>query len=236
MTVIERNSLHGFDDLGYETKPIDYFRSQRTEMIPFVPEECQRVLDVGCGDGTFGESLKRIRQIEVWGVEPTKSAAAVAKTKLDNVIEGVFAPELTLPLASFDCVVFNDVLEHMFVPESALRYARTLLTPGGVIVASIPNIRSFPTIWRLMIHARWDYQDTGVLDRTHLRFFTKSTMVEMFKHEGFNIEMICGINAYAAIPNVGPRIWLAHRIVNFLAFNLLEDMKYQQFAVIARGK
>jgi 2-polyprenyl-3-methyl-5-hydroxy-6-metoxy-1,4-benzoquinol methylase len=155
------------EQLGYDTKPADYFQCSRPEMLPFVPGHCRRVLDVGCAEGAFGESLKKSRGIEVWGVEPVKSAAAAAKTKLDRVIEGVFGPETALPEGTFDCILFNDVLEHMLAPEMALRYARDLLAPGGVVVASIPNIRNFPVLWELIVHARLEYRDCGVLGRVH---------------------------------------------------------------------
>ena len=178
--------------------------------------DCRRVLDVGCADGTFGEALKRAREVEVWGVEPTKSAAAAAKAKLDRVVEGMFDPQMDLPVGSFDCILFNDVLEHMLAPELALRYARRLLAPGGVVVASIPNIRSFPTLWRLMFHGSWEYQDAGVLDKTHLRFFTKSSIVDMFEREGFALEKVSGINAFMGIPNVRMRLWLLYRLANAL--------------------
>jgi 2-polyprenyl-3-methyl-5-hydroxy-6-metoxy-1,4-benzoquinol methylase len=68
-------------------------------MLPFVPVNCRRVLDVGCAEGLFGESLKKVRRAEVWGIEPTKPAAAVAATRLDRVIECAFGPEAALPLA-----------------------------------------------------------------------------------------------------------------------------------------
>jgi 2-polyprenyl-3-methyl-5-hydroxy-6-metoxy-1,4-benzoquinol methylase len=220
--------------IDYETKPASYFSWPRPEMLPFVPANCRRVLDVGCAEGAFGESLKKNREIEVWGIEPTKSAAASAREKLDNVIEGVFGPETALPAGSFDCILFNDVLEHMVAPETALRYARDLLAPGGVVVASIPNIRSFPTVWRLMLHCDWEYQDSGVLDRTHLRFFTKSSIVKMFEGEGFALENICGINAYRGVPNVRRRLWLLYKLANALSLRKLDDMKFQQFAVVAR--
>ena len=222
------------EELDYETKAADYFRYPRPEMVPFVPVDCRRVLDVGCADGTFGEALEKAREIEVWGVEPTKSAAATAKAKLDRVIEGMFDPQMDLPVGSFDCILFNDVLEHMLAPELALRYARRLLTPGGVVVASIPNIRSFPTLWRLMFHGSWEYQDAGVLDRTHLRFFTKSSMVDMFEREGFALKKVCGINAFSGIPSVRMRLWLLYRLANALFLGKFDDMKFQQFAVVAR--
>ena len=69
------------EELDYETKASEYFGYLRPEMVPFLPTDCRRVLDVGCADGTFGEALKKSRGIEVWGVEPTKSAAAKAKAR-----------------------------------------------------------------------------------------------------------------------------------------------------------
>jgi 2-polyprenyl-3-methyl-5-hydroxy-6-metoxy-1,4-benzoquinol methylase len=223
------------EQLAYETKAAAYFGYPRPEMLTFVPKACRRVLDVGCADGSFGESLKKTRDgVEVWGVEPTKSAAVMAKAKLDMVVEGLFEPQMGLPVGGFDCILFNDVLEHMLAPELALRYARKLLAPGGVVVASIPNIRSFPTVWQLMFHARWEYQDAGVLDRTHLRFFTRSSIINTFSREGFALEEVSGINAYMGIPNVRRRVWSLYKLVNVLSLRRFDDMRYQQFAVVAR--
>ncbi|MGB9067705.1 MAG: class I SAM-dependent methyltransferase [Candidatus Acidiferrales bacterium] len=220
----------------YETKPIDYFEGARPEMLPFIPAHCRRLLDVGCGAGGFGASIKRSREIEIWGVEPVESAAAKASAKLDRVINGPFDSEIGLPAGTFDCIVFNDVLEHMAVPEQALRHAKVLLSPGGVIVASIPNIRSFPVLWQLVAHARWEYVDAGVLDKTHLRFFTKSSIENMFTTEGYSLESICGINAYAGTGGPGPSrsLWGAYKLVNALLLGKFADMKYIQFAVVAK--
>jgi 2-polyprenyl-3-methyl-5-hydroxy-6-metoxy-1,4-benzoquinol methylase len=219
---------------GYDTKSADYFQETRPEMLPFIPAHCRRVLDVGCGAGGFGESLKRIRETEVWGLEPVQSAAEKAMSRLDRVIQSAFDPESDLPAGSFDCVIFNDVLEHMFAPDKALAYARTLLAPEGVVVASIPNIRSFPAIWQLLAHARWEYEDCGVYDKTHLRFFTRSSIVNMFELEHYAIETICGINAYVGFPNASRRLWAAYKVTNALFLGKFGDMKFQQFAVVAR--
>jgi 2-polyprenyl-3-methyl-5-hydroxy-6-metoxy-1,4-benzoquinol methylase len=199
-------------------------------MLPLVPAQCRRVLDVGCGAGGFGESLKRIREIEVWGIEPVKSAAEQAASKLDYVIHGSFDSESKLAPHTFDCVIFNDVLEHMVTPEQALRYARCLLAPQGVVVASIPNIGNYGTVWQLLYHARWDYTDSGVLDRTHLRFFTKSSIEKMFKSEGYSTKSIHGINAHV---NGSTRLKSAYKLVNTLFLGKFSDMKFQQFAVVA---
>jgi 2-polyprenyl-3-methyl-5-hydroxy-6-metoxy-1,4-benzoquinol methylase len=217
----------------YEAKPRCYFEETRSEMLPFVPADCRRVLDVGCSSGGFGALLKATRQLEVWGVEPFESAAAQAAQKLDRVIYGGFSAEAALPEATFDCVIFNDVLEHVVDPAAAIRYASRLLTPGGVVVASIPNIRHFPTIWRLLVHGEWKYREWGTLDKTHLRFFTRSSIIEMFEAEGYRVRGTTGINSYVGVPNASARVWRLYKAINALCLNKFEDMKFQQFAVVA---
>jgi 2-polyprenyl-3-methyl-5-hydroxy-6-metoxy-1,4-benzoquinol methylase len=200
-------------------------------MLRFVPAGCRRVLDVGCGKGNFGEALKRSRNLEVWGLEPVAAAAAEAAKKLDHVIEGVFDPTAGLPAESFDAIIFNDVLEHLFEPAAALEFARTLLKPDGAVVASIPNIRHFPNLWDLVARGEWGYADSGILDRTHLRFFTRRSIATLLAGGGLKIEQIEGINPYL---DATPQKWLAFKIINGLTLNAIEDMKYLQFAVVAR--
>ena len=221
-------------ELDYASKSADYFTEARPEMLCFVPTNCRRLLDVGCGTGGFGASLKKQnRQIEVWGVEPFASAAAKAADKLDRVITGPFGPETDLPAGAFDCIVFNDVLEHMVEPEQALRYAKLLLSAGGTILASIPNVRHFPLLWQLGIRGSWEYGDCGLLDRTHLRFFTKSSILRMFQNEGYEVRSISGINPYVGVPNASRRLWFAYRVANALFMGKFTDLKFQQFAVVA---
>lgn len=202
-------------------------------MLRFVPANCRRLLDIGCGTGTFGASLWQHRQIEVWGIEPFASAAAKAADRLDHVIPGPFGPETDLPAGSFECIVFNDVLEHMVAPELALRYAKFLLSTGGTILASIPNARHFPLMWQLGVRGNWEYGDCGILDRTHLRFSTKSSILRMFQSEGYAVRSISGINPYVGIPNASRRLWFAYRVANAIFMGKFADLKFQQFAVVA---
>src|SRR5262249_2993587 len=134
-------------EVDYACKAAKYYMEARPEMLGFVPAHCRRLLDVGCGTGMFGALVKQNRQIEVWGVEPFAAAAGKATDKLDRVITGPFEPESDLPAGAFDCIVFNDVLEHMVEPERALRYAKLLLAAGGTLLASIPNVRHLPVLW-----------------------------------------------------------------------------------------
>lgn len=220
--------------LDYDSKPADYFALGRNEMLPFLPRDCKRLLDVGCGAGAFGELIKQSHDVEVWGVEAAPSVAATASTRLDRVIVGDFGPQNGLPHGVFDCIVFNDVLEHMLEPEQALRYAKSLLSHNGCIVASIPNIRYLPVLWHLAARGEWNYADCGVWDRTHVRFFTKSSIVALFENEGYTVRSVSGINSRQGIPGASGRLWKTYEFVNLLFFRKFEDMKFQQFAVIAQ--
>ncbi len=191
-------------------------------------------LDVGCGAGVFGEIAKRSREIEVWGVEPVPSVAAKASARLDRVVVGTFCPEIALPEGTFDCIVFNDVLEHMLQPEQALRYAKRLLSGNGCVVASIPNVRYLPVLWHLAARGEWKYGDCGLWDRTHIRFFTKSSVIAMFETEGYAVRSISGINSREGIPTASGRLWRAYELVNLLFFRKFEDLKFQQFALVAQ--
>jgi len=207
-----------------------YEESVRREMLPFVPENAKTILDVGCSVGNFGEMLKVERGAEVWGIEPDQEAAFLAARRLDNVLCGHFDPNLDLANKRFDCIVFNDVLEHMVDPYSALEYAKSLLVPKGVVVASIPNVRYFMNVWNLLVYRAWDYVDTGILDRTHLRFFTRDSIVRTFVKHGFRIQSITGINSLAMC---NPSMRLKFSVLNLVTLNRSSDMKWMQFAVVA---
>jgi len=216
---------------GYDTKDFEtYFQKPRPEMLRYVPQQASVVLDVGCADGGFGQLLKAERDIEVWGVEPTEKAALVAAQKLDKVIQGFFDSDINLPKNTFDCIIFNDVLEHLVDPYSALVYSKELLREGGVIVASIPNVRYFDNIWNLLVKKDWQYIDYGILDRTHLRFFTQKSILSTFETLGLSVRCIEGINP---VEQEHPGHSKKFNILNKILFNSIKDMRYLQFAVTA---
>lgn len=212
---------------SYEAKPLAYFEERRPEMLPFVPPTAETVLDVGCSDGLFGESIKRRQPCEVWGVEMMPAAAENARTRLDRVFPCAFEAA-SLPESYFDCVIFNDCLEHLPEPEKALERTRRLLKTDGVVVASIPNMRYYPVLKDLVLHRNWEYADYGVLDRTHLRFFTCNSIRTLFARGGYVTARIEGINPY---------LWGSarrYKVLNALCLGALSDMRYQQFAVVAK--
>jgi 2-polyprenyl-3-methyl-5-hydroxy-6-metoxy-1,4-benzoquinol methylase len=168
----------------------DYGSAERDEIVSFVPPDVRSVLDVGCAGGGFGLALKRTRpHVTVHGVEPSSTAAALAASRLDRVFEGEFPAAIPRDAASdgYDCITFLDSLEHMIDPWAAVRAARALLGDHGVIVSSIPNVRHAEVVLPLLIKGRFTYADYGPLDRTHLRFFTRSTACALFTESGFEV-------------------------------------------------
>lgn len=209
----------------YDRKPMDYFEQPRSELIDYVPIDAKLILDVGCANGTFGDALKKERDCTVWGIEPVKAAAAVAANRLDVVIQAEFSRELPqIHGKRFDAILFNDVLEHIQDPESVLEVAKTFVRNGGYIIASIPNVLYWPVMYQLLRHGDWEYADSGVLDRTHLRFFTKKSISRMFRDCGYEISVIDGINSIAD--------WRL-RILNMISLNHLTNWRFMQFVVRA---
>jgi 2-polyprenyl-3-methyl-5-hydroxy-6-metoxy-1,4-benzoquinol methylase len=218
----------------YSSKREEYFECPRSEMLEYVPSLCRKVLDVGCGAGRFGASMRQRTGCEVWGVESDAGCIQKAEQNIDKVLHGYFGPELNLPPGYFDCIVFNDVLEHMLDPTSALVLARALLGSGGCIVASMPNIRHFPTIWRLVVRGEWEYKESGILDKTHLRFFTRLSIMRLFQGAGFVVQRIEGINPFHSLESGDQTLWRRYSVFAWLPVPGIKDMRYQQFAITAK--
>lgn len=208
-------------------KPEKYFSCNRSEMVKFVPQKSKIVLDVGCGAGDFGLFLKTTRNIEIWGFELCENVANMASKKLDRVIIGNIENEINyLPLKYFDCIVFNDILEHLVSPWDVLKKIKYNLKDDGYIVASIPNVRFFNNIISLLIKREWKYEESGVLDKTHLRFFSANTIIELFKSTGYKLLNIEGIH--------GIEFPIPFRLLNRLLLRMFEDMRYLDFACVAK--
>lgn len=176
-----------------------YYRNERSEMLAHVPEGAQAILDVGCGGGEFGRVLKKRGVPYVAGIEIVERAYEMAKEHLDDVMLGNIEED-DLPFAenTFDAIFCNDVLEHLINPLGALEKLRTVLKPGGVINISIPNVRYHEVVRSLAVDGRWEYQDAGILDRTHLRFFTATELVHLMSDAKFALDTIRPLSRGAA--------------------------------------
>jgi O-antigen biosynthesis protein len=177
-------------EVGSEHQCGQYYFEARPDIQALIAADGKRILDVGCAAGELGAALKRARACEVVGIEAAAQAAAQARSKLDRVIVGdAQSPDLPLDPSSFDYVILADILEHLVDPWAALASFSRYLRPDGRVVASIPNARFYAVIARLLFN-RWGYRDSGILDRTHLRFFTWPTIKEMFEGAGLHLERV----------------------------------------------
>jgi SAM-dependent methyltransferase len=167
-------------------RPDDYYNQARPDVAALVPPRCRRVLEVGCGCGELGRLL-RGRGHHVTGIELVPEAAEHARRWLDCVVTAdVEQDGFPFPPASFDALVFADVLEHLVDPWRVLRQAVDVLAEGGVVVASIPNVQNIDVLRRLLC-GRWDYRERGILDIGHLRFFTLHSIHTLFAQADLEI-------------------------------------------------
>ncbi len=170
-------------------KDREYYRGIRVEIVDLVTPLAQRILDIGCASGVTGQMLKERGVKEVVGVEKDPKACEEASKRLDKVYLGD-VQEMPLPYKEyFDCIIYADVLEHLIDPWSLLKRHRELLKEGGSVLASIPNVGHYRVIKKL-IKGTWNYEDKGVLDSTHLRFFALKNIRDMFSQAGYRIDRV----------------------------------------------
>ncbi len=175
------------------------------DVASLVPEG-KRVLDVGCGCGQLGALLKK-KECIVNGVDISldrlefrKDYNMVWESNIENF-------NFKRTLGNYDVVVFSDVLEHLASAESVLRKTNAILAYGGRVIISLPNVAFFLNRWNLL-RGRWDYAEEGILDRTHLKFFTLLTAKRLIENTGYQIH------------NIIPQIPVIHSPVKHAIFNL----------------
>jgi 2-polyprenyl-3-methyl-5-hydroxy-6-metoxy-1,4-benzoquinol methylase len=201
-----------------------YSVSLRTDILPLFDRKYSQVLDVGCSTGNTGVMLKDHHLCDqVTGIELFEETAKIAQTRLDAVI--VTPVELALnqiPNESMDCILCLDVLEHLVDPWAVITALGAKVKPHGIIICSIPNIRHLSVLFNLIVRGQWRYTDSGILDRTHLRFFTKSSCYQLANVDGFTVEQIHG--------HIGPK----SRILNYLSLGIFKNFLYGQYLTRSR--
>lgn len=205
-----------------------YFNRVRQEILPLLPATPGRYLEIGCGAGA---TLAHIRTLGLatWagGVEFSPEAAKRAGEKgFDLLLQGdVETMALPLEPGSLDVILCLDVLEHLRDPWAMAARLAGLLKPGGVLVVSLPNIRHYKIVLALLFRGQWRYQDAGILDRTHLRFFVRESAVELLHEAGLAVE---------AVQPQGLKRWKLKWILNRLLLGSLTDLFAEQF--LLRGR
>jgi 2-polyprenyl-3-methyl-5-hydroxy-6-metoxy-1,4-benzoquinol methylase len=174
----------------YADKPPEYYAGINMLVAWRLRGDHLRVLDVGCASGRLLEWLRAQGRLACgYGIEWFPAAAAEARKRLDYVWEGdaeQIQPDI--PLQSLDYIVFADVLEHLKNPSQLIARLKPLLKPTGGMVISTPNVNFMGVLWDLIAHNEWRYQPSGLMDATHLRWFTHRSIARMFAEHGMAID------------------------------------------------
>jgi 2-polyprenyl-3-methyl-5-hydroxy-6-metoxy-1,4-benzoquinol methylase len=209
--------------------PLEYFARPRDDIFSLLPQSPNlRVLDVGCGEGALSLRLKNIGQI-VYGIELSPLAASKAAQVMDNVLIGdAELLEFDFDDGFFDTIILGDILEHFYDPWGFLRKINRIVKVNGTVVASIPNIQYFPILLSLVL-GRFQYKNHGILDISHIRFFTTKEVKILFREGGFVIANTPRIYPYkhAFIRNIASAF-------DRLTFRFFSDFLVGNIYVIAK--
>lgn len=214
-----------------------YYSWQRADAIKLLQSYIEKhdtfhhILEIGCGSGeTAAALMKLLKPKSYTGIEINPEAARKAKTHICNVIQGDFNQMITenklhgMKDKSFDLIVLLDILEHLIDPWEAAKTLSELLSDDGLILCSIPNAGNYYVIKRL-IKDKLVYEERGLLDKTHLHFFTLYTIKELFREKGLKI-VATDTNTDLFIPKI--------KLFNFLTFGLLKKLFIRQYLLIVR--
>jgi 2-polyprenyl-3-methyl-5-hydroxy-6-metoxy-1,4-benzoquinol methylase/thioredoxin-like negative regulator of GroEL len=174
----------------------NYYTHPRRELVPYIPMRTRRVLDIGCGGGALGRLLKAECGVEeVVGVELFEDVAKRARKHLDAVHVGSIEDlDFSYPDGHFDCIICADVLEHLIEPEAAIRKLARMLHPEGVLLISIPNVQ-YHEVLGMLSTGGWNYIPEGLLDATHLRWFTHESLHDLVAGGGLEVGRVGPLNA-----------------------------------------
>jgi 2-polyprenyl-3-methyl-5-hydroxy-6-metoxy-1,4-benzoquinol methylase len=160
------------------------------ELLALVPRDASRVIEVGCSSGALAREYMKLNPgCEYIGIEIDPEYAEVARAHCQKVVVGNIehmSDPVFESLVPATCWIFGDVLEHLYDPWAVLRRVRASLTPEASVVACIPNVQHWSVQWRLNA-GEFRYEDAGLLDRTHIRWFTRKTIGELFCSTGYEI-------------------------------------------------
>lgn len=165
-----------------------YYNNANQSLFENIPQGLSRVLEFGCSGGALGEQYKQANPNTIWhGVDIFKPAVDVAQGRIDGawaMDANAFTPNKAQSAAPYDAIIYGDVIEHLIDPVKSLPDQLTCLKPDGLIIACIPNVQHW-TVMRKVLAGQWNYQPHGILDNTHLRFFTRDSIQKLLNKIGF---------------------------------------------------
>ncbi len=172
----------------YGNEPDAYYHFVRREIAPLLPSNPRSVLEVGAASGATLKWLKTIfPAIETTGVELNQAMRDELRHNTDTYLIGRIE-ECIPQLRSYDLILLLDVLEHLHNSLDTLRQLCSLLTPGGTVIVSLPNVAHLSVSVPLLLRRKFEYQDAGILDRTHMRFFTEDSAIKLLNDAGLTVK------------------------------------------------
>ena len=177
------------NESSYRVKDRSYFGAVRKDILSIIPKNLNKVLEVGCGNGSTLMYLKAHKYCQ-WtcGVELFINASEIDDQSIDEFYQlDIEQKSLPIEKSSIDLILCLDVLEHLVNPNETVNYLHTLLRPNGLIIASIPNVRHYSVLLPLIFQGKWEYKNEGLLDSTHLRFFAKETAMRLMISSGLEL-------------------------------------------------
>lgn len=216
-----------------------YRNNVRPEVMALLPplRPGLKVLEIGCGEGRFCTQIDDAA--EIWGVEPHQPSAEIAKERMDIVLATMFNDAKSkLPFRHFDLVICNDVIEHMTDHDSFLAEIADYMSDDALLVGSLPNVRYHDNLFNLLVKRDWEYQDWGILDRTHFRFFTFGSARRALERAGFDVILMRGLNAFpisgTSLGSIARRVFAYG--IRLLSLGHAADTKYLQIGFLARPR
>ncbi|MBI5849282.1 MAG: glycosyltransferase [Nitrospirae bacterium] len=227
-------------------KKSSYFGFARNEVVEALVKNripAGKVLEIGCAGGATGKSLKEKMAIDSYvGIELSEEAAGIARQHLDKVIVAdIERTDLQkdhgLKHSDFDLLVVLDVLEHLYDPWDVLKELTDFIKPGGHIVVSLPNVQNI-TVVQDLIRGKWQYEDAGILDATHLRFFTLEESMKLITGAGLTIRSIDKVLNppldMSQVKDSGNRFKQGNLEISDLSKDEITNLFTYQFIVIAQ--
>ncbi|MCK1667873.1 class I SAM-dependent methyltransferase [Bradyrhizobium sp. 153] len=202
---------------------MDYYHWSRREIEPLLPKQCSHILEVGAGAGATLRWLKNIYpKSETTAIEINPALSNELKLNADLTIIGPVDQSI-VRLKRYDLILLLDVLEHLPDPSETLQNLAKVLKPGGRVIVSVPNVAHFSVSIPLLLQRRFRYQDAGILDRTHLRFFVEETAMKLLNDADLNVTdaLIGGMERRA-------------KVFNLLSFGLLQHYLARQYIMLGQ--
>ncbi len=206
-------------------KDEDYYQGVRTDLVGLVPHIRGRVLEIGCAEGLTLDYLHTEFGCEVVGLDYCESALAKARSKgFEVYVCDLNSQQIPFNDGEFDYIIIGDVLEHLYDPWSVLNGVVKTMKDDGSILISIPNVKHYSLLKDLILRDRWEYSETGLLDVTHIRFFTFDSIMKLLARSGLTLTTVKQNLVRSQLM----------RLLNILCFNKLHSFFVFHYLVVAR--